>query len=168
MGEFGQAVRAARKWLRIDQVSLAEKASLSQGMISHLETGRKGPDLEPAAGLVMALVNEALDRRLKGAYITGLTRIRASDAPDRYEMTVKAPGKTISPLTIRGRRTLTKSNPFYSAKADELAMLADFLEVAVDDILHGETGKALSELGPRKPPQIVQDIVGRIQGGRSP
>ena len=51
---FGERIEAARKKKGLTQEELAERVSVSQSMINHIENGNKKPSLETA----VALANE--------------------------------------------------------------------------------------------------------------
>ena len=51
---FGKRIEAARKKKGLTQEELAERVSVSQSMINHIENGNKKPSLETA----VALANE--------------------------------------------------------------------------------------------------------------
>jgi len=157
MSEFGEALKGTRQLLRITQTDLAEQSGISQGMIALIEGGKKGAGLETAGRLAAALIEQAIRRRAKGLTVEELATM--GEEPDgrfRYEVVVKRGGLILPPLTMVGRRPLAKKG-LYKPKPDQLEMMADFIETAVEEILRGEGGEVLGQLVVRETRRAVEE-----------
>jgi len=146
VGQFGLAMRRARKELGLTQPWVADKAGVSVPMVSQVEGGKREPSVGIAIKMIKALVGRALGGNVTRIALVGATRdgrpqfeIEWEREGNGYKQRITSPRPLLETLGIGGTLGVSQRT--------ELRLLAEVLTLAMG------------------PPRVVKEIAARIGSG---